>query len=424
MNPQNLVSVEPAVNRKSLSLAVLLLTFALPGAAQQRVVPTLHVATTGSDQNAGTEAAPFKTVQRGVDAAKPGDAIMVHAGTHKGVVVIKKSGVPGLPIVIRPAGDGEAILTADFPKTSCASTFPTRDRTIQILDGSDHWVIKDMTVVNGILVAGKNANTLDQHVADRNLPGRDRYDQAAAATLLPLLGVDPSDYIRLARNKVTRRGIQVTASRWSRVVYNEVSQIDCGTGAGILLTRFSDFGVVRGNFVHHNSPSVEHPMEEGVRVSSGTSYTLIEGNLAEDLVGRGRGFTTDVHASWNRYVRNTARRTEIGFNEQDGGWGNVWADNRAENVRGTGFSIDSKDRELVVPDDGVPAYLNFTGNCSLGNSQDLGMGAVQASTFENNSFTTLSLGKNLIEYWTDSGNMYDGSTEVPTTGGPAKSWCS
>ena len=43
-------------------------------------------------------------------AARPGDIFLVHAGKYTGPVIVKASGTPAKPIVIRSAGDGEAII--------------------------------------------------------------------------------------------------------------------------------------------------------------------------------------------------------------------------------------------------------------------------------------------------------------------------
>jgi hypothetical protein len=50
--------------------------------AGRRRAPTLYVATTGSDTNAGTAAAPFATLQKAADVATPGSVVWVADGTY------------------------------------------------------------------------------------------------------------------------------------------------------------------------------------------------------------------------------------------------------------------------------------------------------------------------------------------------------
>jgi hypothetical protein len=52
----------------------------------------LYVATTGSDTNPGTQAAPFKTIQRAANMAKPSTTVHVAAGTYSGNVTTKVHG--------------------------------------------------------------------------------------------------------------------------------------------------------------------------------------------------------------------------------------------------------------------------------------------------------------------------------------------
>ena len=42
----------------------------------------IHVATTGNDDNAGTEAAPLATISKAMELVQPGDRILVHEGTY------------------------------------------------------------------------------------------------------------------------------------------------------------------------------------------------------------------------------------------------------------------------------------------------------------------------------------------------------
>lgn len=62
---------------------------------------TYYVATTGSDSNPGTLAAPFKTIQKGIDVLKAGDTCYVRGGTYNEGLVLKQSGTSSAPITIR-----------------------------------------------------------------------------------------------------------------------------------------------------------------------------------------------------------------------------------------------------------------------------------------------------------------------------------
>ncbi len=81
-------------------IAFLILTLTLYFPAHVSAATNYYVSPTGSDTNAGTAAAPFKTISKGMTVAQPGDTVYLGPGTYPSVV-ISKSGTASAPITIR-----------------------------------------------------------------------------------------------------------------------------------------------------------------------------------------------------------------------------------------------------------------------------------------------------------------------------------
>ncbi len=108
---------------------------------------TYYVATNGNDGNSGTSTpSPFLTLQRGVDAARAGDTIIVRAGTYgsNGVgsgnfpVFINSAGSSGAPITLKSETKWGAKLDCGL---NCHSY-------INLQSGAAYWVIQDFEVTN------------------------------------------------------------------------------------------------------------------------------------------------------------------------------------------------------------------------------------------------------------------------------------
>jgi hypothetical protein len=115
---------------------------------------------------------------------------------------------------------------------------------------------------------------------------------------------------------------------------------------------------------------------------------------------------------------NTVRRADHGFSEQQGGWGNQWVGNLAEDNRKNGFVIRTQNMFASSPDPETPAYLQVRCNRAVGNRTGLTIGWVQQSTFETNAFPSVRLGPALRDMWGDLGNTWDGSSTPPPSNPP------
>lgn len=94
----------------------LLATAVLLAACPALAAPaTLHVAPWGSDAQDGSEAAPFRTIQRAADAIQPGQTCLIHGGRYRERVRLTRSGAPDMPIVFQAAPGEEVILDGTEP---------------------------------------------------------------------------------------------------------------------------------------------------------------------------------------------------------------------------------------------------------------------------------------------------------------------
>jgi len=90
-------------------------------AAQVSNAATYYVATTGSDANLGTEAAPYRTLNKGVKALKSGDTLYVRDGTYAESLrnniaggtswsaPVKVAAFPGESVTLRPSSGSHVI---------------------------------------------------------------------------------------------------------------------------------------------------------------------------------------------------------------------------------------------------------------------------------------------------------------------------
>jgi hypothetical protein len=395
-------------------------------------VTTLHVSTRGADSNPGTQAQPFRTVQRAVDAARPGSKVLVHAGTYTGKVKIKQSGTAASPITLAAAGDGPVTLTYSPRAASCDAHQPAADRTLTFANGIDHWTVRGLAISGGVMISGKYTNAafqfMNQLVGSRNwqarraVPGRGTNDPVTARNALSYISkktgrtIDPSDGIQLLDNTVTRRGIYAASSRYGRIQGNTITNIDCGTGPGVWLQTLSDGWTVSGNRVSKVARSTyKHYMQEGIRLGMASNYNIVENNVVQDLAGDGRAFNTDVDSSWNTFQGNTARNVAMGYNEQKGGWGNRWVDNLADGARSYGFAFRLGDGGLRLPSKDTSTNKALVKcNRVTGGGIALWVGASMDSTYSGNAFTTVGLSKNARNYWGQEGNTYNGSSVAPS----------
>jgi Right handed beta helix region/Protein of unknown function (DUF1565) len=86
----------------------------------------LYVAPEGSDSSPGTSSAPFRSVQRAAEKARPGDTVIVRPGTYHGgprLVTLTTSGRPAAWITFRSETPWKAILDGEEGQSQVAWYF-------------------------------------------------------------------------------------------------------------------------------------------------------------------------------------------------------------------------------------------------------------------------------------------------------------
>src|SRR5215510_2981563 len=133
--PQRFFSVCKCV-APVFGVACLAIIGAVPG-APQRGMATYRVSPTGSDSNPGSEARPFRTIQKAANSVKPGDTVLVDDGVYtysgpndcygKVVVCVSRSGAPDVRI-------------QDFEMTGLANANGSAGG-IELFDGGSHFQV-------------------------------------------------------------------------------------------------------------------------------------------------------------------------------------------------------------------------------------------------------------------------------------------
>lgn len=268
---------------------------------------TWSVATWGSDDAAGTEAAPLLTIQHAIDLSLPGDTVLIHGGRYGGFVVREAATVDD-PLTITGAPGETVTVVGD----------PSIPDTVRIT-GQAADIILENLIVTGT-TGYRSAALLTESLAngpielrDLTLVGNDGYG----------LNVYHSESVRLDGSEVAHNGtgVQVIGDGAGvviadddihdndRMMRNTVTPTNDDYGAvGVALVSTTGPVLVTGNRLWGNrAPSHDYGWDGGAFEIFDASGVTISDNTAwdnEDVLETG----TDGAApcSGNRFVRNVA----------------------------------------------------------------------------------------------------------------------
>ncbi len=189
-------------------------------AAGPATAATFHVAVDGDDGGPGTAGAPWRTLQRAVDAAAPGDVIVVHEGSYAGAR-IERSGRRRRPITLRAAA-GEAVLL-DRPGA--------RARHGSVLEVENFEATVHDWAIEGFEIAGAPRSGIDVRVARRITLQRNRVHDSGQTGIFTAF----ADRVRVLGNESFANGEH-----------------------GVYASNSGDRPLVRGNLIYGNAAAGVH----------------------------------------------------------------------------------------------------------------------------------------------------------------------
>ena len=317
-----------------------------------------YVATGGNDANAGTEAAPWRTIQRAADTARPGSTVNVRDGIYEERVNINVSGSPtGGYITFRSYPGETAILDGGH-------LTPDRRSGMLVIHNKSYIRIEGFEIRNfrtpehrltplGISITGSGTHIelLDNNVhhIENNFEGRDRPGSGGNGFGIAVYGTDaktPISHLVIDGNEVHHLK---TGSSESLVVNGNVTNfrithniVHDNNNIGIDVIGFEHTapdpavdqardGVVSGNLVYNitsrgNPAYGNDESSDGIYVDGGTRV-LIERNILHnvdygiELASEHRARTTSYITARNNLIYNchTAGVSIGGYGAERGG---------------------------------------------------------------------------------------------------------
>jgi len=223
---------------KSFSIVIFVLT-AIFFACSDANANNYYVATSGNDNNAGTQMLPWRTLQHAVDAIVPGDTILVESGTYPGCR-IGKSGQPNAVCTLK-ADSGAAVLI----NAPGSANRHTSNIEVENFNGTlSYWVI------DGFEVSGAPRYGIDLRDTD-HMTVQSCYVHNSAVT-----------------------GIFLAFCYHPLIQFNQ----SAGNGEhGIYQSNSGDYPTIRGNILHHN-------FSAGIHMNGDRNFTPGDGVISFALV--------------------------------------------------------------------------------------------------------------------------------------------
>jgi len=219
---------------------------------------TFYVSTTGADTNPGSQAQPWRTIQKAVDTIAAGDTIIVKPGTYAGCRIGKSGSI-----------NGSCTLMAETPGTVIINSLSPANRHQSLIEIENFSATIRYWVIDGFELAGAQRYGID---------------------------LRDTDFITVQNCKAHNSGLTgiFLAFCYHPLIQNNESYSN--GEHGIYQSNSGDFPTIIGNRLHHNFAAGIH-MNGDRNFTPGDgviSFAVVEKNIIwENGAGGGSGINCD-----------------------------------------------------------------------------------------------------------------------------------
>ncbi|MEE4579511.1 right-handed parallel beta-helix repeat-containing protein [Paenibacillus polymyxa] len=310
-----------------------------------------YVSTIGSDSNAGTSDAPWKTLQHAADTVSPGSKVYVRGGVYKEKLKITRSGSASQgPIVFASYGNETAIVDGTGLSVS------GNEGLIELVD-VDYVTIQGFEIRN-FTTASKNAVPTGIYVYGAgnfiNLSDNKIHDIKNTAT--------PAGKDRLGRDAhgIAIYGTKAPASIHNLTISgNELYNLVLGSSESLVLNGNVDGFAVTSNLIHDND-------------NIGIDLIGFEGTAPNTAYDQVRNGLVKGNRVYNNSVRNNPS-----YKSDDNSAGGIYVDGGKDNIIEQNYSYNNDIGVEIASEHAGKATSNIT---------------VRSNVIYNNRLTGIAMG--------------------------------
>ncbi|UNL92331.1 DUF5123 domain-containing protein [Paenibacillus polymyxa] len=310
-----------------------------------------YVSTIGSDSNAGTSDAPWKTLQHAADTVSPGSKVYVRGGVYKEKLKITRSGSASQgPIVFASYGNETAIIDGTGLSVS------GNEGLIELVD-VDYVTIQGFEIRN-FTTASKNAVPTGIYVYGAgnfiNLSDNKIHDIKNTAT--------PTGKDRLGRDAhgIAIYGTKAPASIHNLTISgNELYNLVLGSSESLVLNGNVDGFAVTSNLIHDND-NIGIDLIGFEETAPNTAYDQVRNGLVKG----------------NRVYNNSVRNNPS-YKSDDNSAGGIYVDGGKDNIIEQNYSYNNDIGVEIASEHAGKATSNIT---------------VRSNVIYNNRLTGIAMG--------------------------------